>query len=160
MTFPSILSRFLNMNHHNLGFGGCAKGEDEVADYVASLDASIFIYDYDHNAPNPKHLRDTHEKMFLKFRKTHPNTPVVMMTAPRVVADGAWAERQQIIRETYENAKARGDENVYLVLGTDYFGEVGADYTADGTHPTDMGYYLMAKTLEPVVREALEKTKK
>ena len=159
MTFPAILSRFLDMNHHNLGFGGCAKGEDEVADYVASLDASILIYDYDHNAPNPKHLRETHEKMFLKFRATHPKTPVVMMTAPKVSVSGAWAERQEIIRETYENAKARGDENVYLVLGTDYFGEVGADFTCDGTHPTDMGYYLMAKRLEPVVRAALEKVK-
>ena len=35
----------------------------------------------------------------------------------------------------------------------------GADFTCDGTHPTDMGYYLMAKKLEPVVRAALEKVK-
>ncbi len=157
MSYPAILSRMLDMNFHNLGFGGCAKGEDEIADYVASLDPSVFVYDYDYNAPNAAHLRATHEKMFLKFREKHPTTPVIMMTAPKVKCTGMWAERRDIIKATYDNAVARGDKNVYIVYGDEYFTDIGADYTADGTHPTDLGYYLMAKKIAPVMKEALER---
>ena len=155
MSYPSIVSRFVDANHHNLGFGGCAKGEDEVADYVASLDPSVFVYDYDHNAPNAAHLKATHEKMFLKFREKHPETPVIMMTSPRVACNAMWRERKEIITETYNNAVARGDKNVYIVYGDDIFGEVGADFSADMTHPSDLGYYMIAKKLEPVLRRAL-----
>ena len=155
MSYPSIVSRFVDANHHNLGFGGCAKGEDEVADYVACLDPSVFVYDYDHNAPNAAHLKATHEKMFLKFREKHPETPVIMMTSPRVECNAMWRERKEIITETYNNAVARGDKNVYIVYGDDIFGEVGADFSADTTHPSDLGYYMIAKKLEPVLRHAL-----
>ena len=159
MSYPAIVSRMLDANYHNLGFGGCAKGEDEVADYVASLDPSVFVYDYDYNAPNATHLRATHEKMFLKFREKHPETPVVMLTAPKVKCSGSWAERRDIIKATYDKAVSRGDRNVYIIYGTEYFGEVGMDYTADGTHPTDLGYYLMAQKIAPVVKTALESGK-
>ena len=158
MSYPAILSRMLDCDYHNLGFGGCAKGEDEVASYVASLDPSVFVYDYDHNAPNATHLRATHEKMFLKFREKHPTTPVIMLTAPKVRCEGMWAERRDVIKATYDNAIARGDKNVYIIYGTEHFGEVGMDYTADGTHPTDLGYYLMAQRIAPVLKEALEKS--
>jgi lysophospholipase L1-like esterase len=147
----------LDLNYHNLGFGGCAKGEDEVADYVASLDPSIFIYDYDHNAPNVTHLKATHEKMFLKFRDKHPETPVVMITAPRYKMDDGWRARRDVIKETYDNAVARGDKNVYIIYGEEFFTEVGADFTADDCHPTDLGYYIMAKKIAPVIKSALEK---
>lgn len=157
MSYPAIVSRMLDLNYHNLGFGGCAKGEDEVADYVASLDPSIFIYDYDHNAPNVTHLKATHEKMFLKFRDKHPETPVVMITAPRYKMDDGWRARRDVIKETYDNAVARGDKNVYIIYGEEFFTEVGADFTADDCHPTDLGYYIMAKKIAPVIKSALEK---
>ena len=81
-----------------------------------------------------------------------------MLTAPKVRCEGMWAERRDVIKATYDNAIARGDKNVYIIYGTEHFGEVGMDYTADGTHPTDLGYYLMAQRIAPVLKEALEKS--
>ena len=62
--YESIISRALQTDYINLGFSGNAKAEDEIAQYIKDLDMSVFIYDYDHNAPNLKHLEDTHQRMF------------------------------------------------------------------------------------------------
>ena len=52
MIYESIISRKYNLDFHNLGFAGNAKGEKEIAEYIAELPMSIFVYDYDHNAPS------------------------------------------------------------------------------------------------------------
>ena len=40
---------------------------------------SIFVYDYDYNAPSIEHLKDTHKRMFQAIRTTNPNIPIIMM---------------------------------------------------------------------------------
>ncbi|MCQ2426976.1 MAG: SGNH/GDSL hydrolase family protein, partial [Clostridia bacterium] len=54
LTYPNILSRYLGRNVINLGFSGACKAELPIMNYLASLDMSVFVYDYDHNAPNPE----------------------------------------------------------------------------------------------------------
>lgn len=159
MTYQNQLSRTLDFDYINLGFSGSAKGEDAIADYIAGLDMSIFVLDYDHNAPNPDHLRATHEKMFLKVREKHPDMPILMLTRPRprnrLVGDVL--ARQAVVRETYENALARGDKNVWFIPGTDLIrDEIGDDWSVDGTHPTDLGFFSMAKAIEPTLKEVIE----
>ena len=153
--YTNMLSRFLDADHINLGFAGNAKGEDAMADYVAGIDCSIFVYDYDHNAPNAEHLKATHEKMFLKFRKTHPDTPVIMMSRPAIFTSKSTLDaRTEVIRETYTNAKNRGDNNVYFIDGRDLFSFCGGrDSTVDACHPTDLGFYSMAKCVENVIKD-------
>ena len=68
-TYQAVISRMLDCDFVNLGFNGNAKGEQEIADYIKGLDMSVFVYDYDHNAPTPEHLLDTHEKMFKAIKK-------------------------------------------------------------------------------------------
>lgn len=47
--YPSIISRRLDCNFRNLGFAGAAKAEKPIMEYIAGLDMSVFVYDYDHN---------------------------------------------------------------------------------------------------------------
>lgn len=158
MTYESMLSRWLGVDHHNLGFGGSAKGEREIAEYVASLDMSVFVYDYDHNAPSVEHLLATHEPMFKIFRAKHPTTPVIFVSRPQYNRTADCRHRFEVIKQTYENARAAGDENVYLVCGSDLFDGLDADFTVDGVHPTDLGFRYMAQGLRPVLENALSKT--
>ena len=157
MSYQGILSRRLDFDFINLGFSGSAKGEPEMIEYLASLDPSVFVLDYDHNAPNPEHLEATHEPLFRVFRAAHPTTPVIMISKPlpEIYFSPADRRRREIIKRTYENALAAGDKNVWFIDGSKL---IDTESTVDRTHPTDHGFILMANGIEPALREALAKT--
>ena len=54
-SYEAIISRRLDTDYINLGFSGNARAEDAIAEYISNLDMSIFVYDYDHNAPTVEH---------------------------------------------------------------------------------------------------------
>lgn len=145
--YESTICRRLGADYVNLGFSGNAKGEQTMADYIAGLEMSVFVYDYDYNAPTVEHLRNTHEQMFKTIRKAHPDIPIVMMTRPKVYLNDAEVERREIVRATYQNAKAAGDENVYFLTGAELLADCGNDGAVDGVHPTDYGFASMARVL-------------
>ncbi len=154
--YQGFLSRSLNMDYINLGFSGNAKGEQTMADFIAGLDMAVFVYDYDHNAPNPEHLKQTHYNLYETVRRVHPDLPIVMISRPE--APGTWDVRQRlaIIADSYRRAVEAGDRNVYFINGGDFFaGEVADSCTVDGCHPTDLGFYFMAQGIEPVLRRLL-----
>lgn len=156
-TYQQILSRELDFDYLNLGFSGSARAEDVIADYIAGLDMSIFVYDYDHNAPNTEHLSATHEKMFKKIRAAHPELPVVMLTRPKFHLDGDESERLAIVKRTYDNAVAAGDKNVYFIPGTELISEDFREVaTVDNCHPNDAGFLSMALALKPLLCDLLK----
>ena len=159
--YQSAISRRLDADYVNLGFSGSARGEVEIAEYVAGLSMSAFVYDYDHNAPTPEHLQNTHERMFLAVREAHPDIPIVLMSRPRAYLNQEDQQRLAIITATYENAKNRGDQNVYLLTGPELMADAGYDGNVDGTHPTDLGFASMARALgdllERIVKDPLSK---
>ena len=149
----------LDFDYVNLGFSGNCRAEDEMADYINSLDFSVFVYDYDHNAPNPEFLEKTHEMFFKKIRAAHPTTPVIMISRPTADFDSDARTRRDIIKKTYENARENRDENVYFVDGELFFKDFydkNVCFT-DTIHPTDLGFFKMAELIEPAIKDALEK---
>ena len=154
MTYEARISRELDVNYINLGFGGLCKGEPEMAEYIAGLDMSIFVMDYDHNARTVEYLAQTHEPFFKTVRKSHPDIPVVFITRPNY--SPCKNDRLAVVKATYDNAKANGDENVYFIDGNEFFGNDN-DFTIDGVHPTDLGFYLMAKRIGEELRPLVEK---
>ena len=155
--YPAILSRRLDFDFINLGFSGGCLGEENMAEYIAALDMEILVMDYDHNAPNAEHLEKTHEKFFQIIREKNPTLPVVFITRPDFIYDPTSDKRQAVIRETYENARAKGDPNVYFIDGKELWGdEETGSCTVDRIHPADLGHWRMAGRIEPVLREILE----
>ncbi len=148
-SYPSIISRKLNLDFLNLGFSGNAKGEAEMAEYITTLDMSCFVLDYDFNAPTVEFIKNTHRQFFEIVRKKNPMLPIIIMSMPY----NSWVkdigERKRIIKETFDLAVAGGDENVYFVDGEKTFDIFGGDSgTVDGTHPNDLGFMCMALELE------------
>lgn len=153
-SYQAIVSRDLNYDYVNLGFSGSARGEDEIIDYINSLEMSCFVLDYDHNAPDYKFLSETHEPMFKKIRARNPDLPIIIMSMPYCNTLRDVKEREEVIKATYDNAVKSGDKNVYFIDGEVLFDAFGGDSgTVDGTHPNDLGFMCMAKA----VRECLEK---
>lgn len=156
--YTHVLSRWLDANLINFGFSGGAKGEPAMASLIASMDISVFIVDYDHNAPSAEHLERTHEPFFRVVREAQPELPVVFVSSPAFDADPAGrAERREIIRRTYEKAVGNGDRWVWFVDGQTLFGTRDRDAcTVDGCHPNDLGFMRMAETIRPAVEAALK----
>ncbi len=117
--YTAIISRRLCAEYINLGFSGSAKGEQAIAEHIASLKMSAFVFDYDHNAPTPEHLAATHQPFFKTVREKNPELPIIMVSRPGLSYDTSLelALRRQIVFKTYLNAKLAGDQNVYFVDG-------------------------------------------
>ncbi len=151
-TYQSLVSEKTDIDFVNHGFSGNALGEVAMAEYLADSECSVFVCDYDHNAPSVEHLKNTHERLFKIFRAKHKNTPVVFMTKPdKREKNGVDEERNaraEVIRKTYENALNNGDKNVYFLDSREIFPEDAVEHiTVDGCHPNDLGMYFMAKAL-------------
>lgn len=159
--YVSILSRTFRFDYINLGFSGSAKGEQPIADYIASLHPSVFVLDYDHNAPSLEHLRSTHYNMYETFRRENPTAPVIMMSKPDFDSNPeSCLKRRAVIFESYLQAKKNKDKNVFFIDGETLFGKDGRDCcTVDRCHPNDLGFYRMAQTIAPVLKKALKQCK-
>ncbi len=156
-SYTSILSSRLNADFICLGFSGSAKGELPMADFINTIDMSVFIFDYDHNAPDVEHLEKTHEPFFKRIREVHPYLPIVIMTMPKEAYDEENFRRAAVIKQTYLNALQNGDKNVYFIDGEEFYGsEERYLCSIDGVHPNSLGFLRMANIIEPTLRKILE----
>ena len=154
--YTALLSRWLDFEYYNFGLSGGCIGQIDIAEYICSLDPSVFVFDYDHNAFNALHLEKTHEPVFKYVREKCPLLPVIFMSAPNYDHMPEADERRAIIRKTYENAVNNGDKNVYFIDGKDFFGEEEREFcTTDTTHPNDYGFQKMARVISPVLESVL-----
>lgn len=155
--YENIVSYELDCDHINLGFSGNAKGEDTMIDYLADLNMSVFVCDYDHNAPTAEHLQNTHEKLFKAIRTKHPDLPVVFMTRPQPYLSKDEKSRLQIVQTTYKNALANGDRNVYFIPGPQLLNDATRNTAlVDNCHPNDSGFVSMAGAVADVLRKILK----
>ena len=145
--YENIISRTLHTDYICLGFSGATKAADEFAKYIKNLDMSVFVCDYDNNAPSLQHLEETHKKMFLTVREANPDLPIILLSQPKYRLNKKEQQRLAVIRKTYEEAIAAGDKNVYFIDGPTLMQYAKNDGTVDGVHPNDLGFYSMAKVL-------------
>ena len=154
------LSRMLDTEVVNLGFSGSALAEPAMAEYIANQNASIFVLDYDHNAPTAEHLQKTHFALYEIVRKANPTTPIIIMTMP---AMGGYEKRPffksriEEILKSYERAKELGDKNVYFIDCYGCFGDSknGESGTVDDCHPNSLGFLRMTERIYPLLNKLL-----
>jgi hypothetical protein len=161
-TYPAIISRELNLDYRNIGFSGQAKGEAVLAKWMAELPMSVFVCDYDHNAPSLEHLEATHYPLYEIIREKNPTVPYIMVTRPDYWTLPAQQEgilkRRDLIMSSYLKARAAGDKNVYFIDGLSFnVAPHQYEMSVDGVHPNDAGFIRMADSIGTVIRHALEK---
>ena len=156
--YAHILCRALDADCLNLGFSGSALGELSVAEYLGTREMSAFIMDYDYNSPTAESLLQTHAPFFEAFRTRRPDTPVIIVTHPYYEAPTEKdEERKAIVKATYKSAVKKGDKRVYFVDSEGFFPPEMRDlYSVDNLHPNDLGQFMMAKAILPVLKKALK----
>ena len=157
-TYENIIAVRNSIDFVNLGFSGWAKAEPLMAEYIANQDIGLFVYDYDHNAPNLQYYKDTHYPFYKKIREIKPDLPILVVTRPDVEqTPSATDPRIAVALETVERAKDEGDKNIYFINGYDLFGSEDLDLcTVDGCHPNDLGFYRMANVIGEKINEILK----
>ncbi|MEA3400983.1 MAG: SGNH/GDSL hydrolase family protein [Armatimonadota bacterium] len=161
MSYQAIVSRRLNLDFVNLGFSGNGRGEPELAEAMAEIDASCYVIDFCQNCPTLEELEVRYAPFLARIRQDRPETPIICVTAifstHEVIAptSGRHDGMRAIIRAAVEQRQAMGDGNISLVEGYEMLGPDDRDGLVDQSHPSDMGFTSMADGLEPHLRAAL-----
>lgn len=158
-TFTAMLSRRLNADYINLGFSGVCRGEENMAQYLATLEKSVLVCGYDHNEQSLSNLKERHLPFYIKFRETDKESPILFVSSPNSICNGeVMYERMKVVEKTYEYALANGDKNVYFLSGqTIYPDEIRFDCVADTIHPNDLGAYMIAEKMYEPLKKILYK---
>ena len=154
--YQAMLSRTLGFEVVNFGFSGNAKGEPLMAELIGSVPQAALVLAYDHNAPTPGFLADTHEEFFRTYRRYQPETPVIFLSRANLDGGGHWKRFREVIETTYVHAVEAGDRNVRFLDGSRIYGETFRDAcTVDGCHPSDLGFFRIYEALLPILKEVL-----
>ncbi|MBP5467528.1 MAG: hypothetical protein J6Y43_08215, partial [Clostridia bacterium] len=147
-SYQAIISKWTGIDYINMGLSGHAHAENAILEYLQDIECCVFVYDYDHNAYDAEYLEKTHYTFYEKYRQANPTVPVIMLSSPNTERLAEGFERRRIIKKSYEKAISNGDKNVYYIDGYFLFGKKDRDICiVDGSHPTDLGFYKMAKAI-------------
>lgn len=156
VAFTAKISRNLNMDYRNLGFSGAARGEEEMADYLASLKKSVIVCEYDHNEPSAEELSKRHLPFYKRIREIDKETPILFISRPDERNVEEANERMKIVEATYKYALDNGDKNVYFINGLTLFpDDIRYDCTVDTVHPNDLGAHMISLKLTERLKEIL-----
>ena len=79
------------------------------------------------------------------------------MSRPKYHLSEEEVVRREIINRTYQRAIAEGDKNIHFIRGDQLIPkEVAEAALVDNCHPTDIGFFYMAKALLPVIKEYIK----
>lgn len=160
MAYPAILARDLGYSHVNLGFSGNGPMHLEMTDYIAEIDATMYIID---SLPNMAsiHVLERCVPFIEKIRAKRPTTPILIVE--NIIYQGSHLRTPNARGHVLKNVEVRkqfgilvnkGIPNLHYLSGTDLLGfdTLG---TVDGTHPTDLGFLRMANSIGAAIKEAL-----
>ena len=158
MAHTNILERWLNRECINLGFSGNALLDLEIAELIATVDASMFVLDFLPNA-TVEHMKERAEKFYSIVRSKHPDTPILFVEDPifthsrfdKRVAREVKA-KNETIAAIFQSMKKKGEKNIYLLSSKDIIGHDG-EATVDGIHFTDLGFMRYAEVLYPLIKK-------
>lgn len=168
MAYTNYLSRKLNLEHCNFGFSGNGLGEYEVAKMLSEIeDPLLYIIDYEANSGTNGRMVKSLNNFIGCLRKNHKEVPILVVSRVPYLMDlleestGTLRDSLRAFqKETVERFRELGDNAIYFLDGFTLWGEDFDEYTVDFIHPTDLGFYFMAKGLEPVIKEILNKKEK
>lgn len=157
--YQNIITAHTNIDHINLGLSGNGKAEEVICRYMAGLNMSMFVMDYDHNAPDLDYLMGTHRRLYRFIREANPTIPIIMVSKPDAKVGDIDILRRSVVYQTYLDAWKSGDHLVSFIDGYTFFDPEYHDLcTVDGCHPNDAGFIGMARVIGHEICRILRKT--
>lgn len=166
MAWTNILGRKLDYPIVNLGFSGNGRLEQEVLDFVAEVEASIYVLDCLPNlSPNAKRTEDEIKKRLHNsiqhIRDKRPNAKI-LLTQHAGYSDGEVDSSRKSVYETLNRWTSEvfidlienGTQNLYLLSRNEI--NLSNDAFVDGTHPTDLGMQEYAQAYQKIISQIIK----
>ena len=159
MSYPMQLQRSLNLDVCNLGFSGNSKLQPYFAEMIAGIDADAFVLDAFSN-PNEKMIRERLIPFLDIIIQRHKTIPIIFVetihrgnTNFNLKSRDHETRKRKAARELMAGLVQKY-KNVYFISNP-LPKEASDDTSADGVHPSDLGYYRWSKTLGSKLQEIL-----
>ena len=157
MAFPAIISRRLDIPHVNLGFSGCGMMEMEMCDYVARIEACVYVIDTPGNLTLDL-MKERYEKFLRELHRRRPDTPIVLAEERVYSSEVALpTPMSAYLAALRDRLLAEGGWELPYVASKDMFpceiDETAAD--SPGGHPTDLGMIQLANAYQKAIEAAL-----
>lgn len=161
MAHTNILERWLNRECINLGFSGNGQLDLEIAEVIASVDASVFVLDFVPNATVDQ-MKERADQFYSIIREKHPQTPILVVEDPlfthmrfnKEVAKEV-TDKNETIGAIFQRWKKEGDKHIYFLPSKEMIGHDG-EATVDGVHFTDLGFMRYAELLYPILKKYIK----
>ncbi len=160
MSYPMQLMRMTGLQFLSLGMSGNCKMQPYIADVLCDADVDAFVFDCFSN-PDAKMIEERLFPFIEKIQAAHPGKPLIFQqTIYRESRNFSLASEKkeaakQAMAEKLMKEAVKKYEDVYFIQ-TNATDELHST-SADGTHPSDYGYYLWAKSIEKPIRKILKK---
>lgn len=161
MAYPNILSRKLDKEIINLGFSGNGQLDLEVAEAMATIDASCFVIDCLPNV-SVQQMNEKYARFLEIIREKHPTTPILLIESILFThinfdrkIDAVVKEKNKTLVKIYKEQKEKGDKNIYYQKADNLIGN-DLEATVDGIHLTDLGFIRMAEQLYPRLKKLVK----
>lgn len=160
MTYPAQLSRMTGLQLLNLGVSGNSKLQQHFAKALGAADVDAIIFDAFSN-PTAERIEKTLFQFIETIQESHPEIPLIFQQTiyretmnfdANRTAGGVtkMATAERMMKEAMEKYN-----NVYFIVPNASL--ENHDTSVDGTHPSDLGYYLWAQSIKDPVLEILAK---
>ncbi|MFR9523575.1 MAG: SGNH/GDSL hydrolase family protein [Rikenellaceae bacterium] len=162
MSYPMQIARNTGLEFCSIACSGNCKMQPYFAAYLADIqEVDAFVFDAFSN-PSADMIRERLNPFIETLRSSHPHTPLIFVqTINREICnfDQAKAkdeaQKQAAAVEMMKVAMAQFDDLYFI----DSKGFTGDDHisSADGVHPSDLGYMRWANALQPKLLKILKK---
>lgn len=163
MTYPMQFMRHTGLQVIPMGMSGNCKMQPYYCDVMCDIEADAYVFDSFSN-PDYKMIKDRLQTFVDRLVAAHPGKPIIFQQT-------IYRESRNfsIERNTFEQAKQDMASSLFHEMLKDpkykdvYFIQTNAcepgchEYSVDGTHPDDHGYYLWAKSIEKPILKILKK---
>ena len=160
MAYPAIFSRETGLQMLSLGCSGNCKLQDYFADVLAAADVDAFVFDSFSN-PSPEQIKERLFPFIEKVQAAHPGKPLIFQRTiyrewrnfNTKTAD--YEARRIAVADSLMKIACQKYKDVYYIHPN--ASAPDHETTQDGTHPSDRGYQLWARSIEKPIKKILRK---
>ena len=163
MSYPMQFMRHTGMQVLAFGMSGNCKMQTYFADVLVDVDADAYVFDAFSN-PDYLMIKERLQPFIDRMIEAHPGKPLIFQQT--IYRE---ARNFSLTYDAREQAKMDMASNIFSQLLKDpkyadvYFIQTNAcakgshEYSVDGVHPDDHGYYLWSKSIEKPILSILAK---